>query len=122
MTPEARDLPLRPNNPQGEVSCVGSRVWFELWHPQWGGYCAPCVVEFHKPSVHDDRGLPCFDVYEWHDGEFPTEALHNRRHYCSPEQVIRWGLEIAAAMKQNGHQLDPETRDSLRALADEVLR
>ena len=72
------DTPERP-----DTSGIGERprvvapegiVRNALWHPQWGGYAAPCVVEFHQRGLsevlpEEEHGppydLPCFDVWEW---------------------------------------------------------
>ncbi|MCP4967393.1 MAG: hypothetical protein GY926_19445 [bacterium] len=90
--------------PEAEVD--GS-VAFQLWHPQWGGYCAPCVVVFSK-SPQDGVG-GCFDVYEFHDGEFPTEHNTFRRHYCDADQIVEFGLRIIEMMASCGirHRCDP---------------
>jgi hypothetical protein len=59
-----------------------------LWYPQMGGYVGRCVV---VPSAS------CFDVYVWHDGEFPFEGESPvRLHHCNPEQFVRFGQEVSA--------------------------
>ena len=96
---------------------------FALWHPQWGGYCAPCVVEFNSgesaASAIESDGppyhLPCFDVHEWHDGEFPTEECQGARHYCCAEQLIRFGLDV---MELQVGACDPPVSASLAFLED----
>lgn len=69
---------------------------FAAWYPQMGGYGSFCIV-------HDLRSdAPgCFDVYIWHDGEFPfssadIEEDENGKkvavlHHCDPEQFIIFG-------------------------------
>lgn len=72
---------------------------FQLVHPQWGGYCFPCVVEFdtdggHRGNDETRADLPCFEVHEFHDGEFPTDHVFDTRHYCAAEQLVRFGLDV----------------------------
>jgi hypothetical protein len=67
------------------VTSPHGRPGFAAWYPQIGGYVAPCIVEVNSEG--------CFEVWLWHDGEFPTEddvqPMHF--HHCDPEQFIRFG-------------------------------
>jgi len=67
---------------------------FAAWYPQMGGYAGKAVV------VVDDG---CFDVWVWHDGDFPfspdgsppRESYSPRLiHHCSAEQFISFGKEL----------------------------
>jgi hypothetical protein len=72
------------------------RQRFAAWHPQWGGYTAPCVVEY-GPSAHTPRFETCFDVWVWHDGEFVSDSPR-RFHYCDPGQLIAFGKLVSERM------------------------
>lgn len=76
-----------------QIASDDRAVAFELWHPQWGGYGAPCVVEFDKITGDGDGGPGCFYVTVWHDGEFPREEALGF-HYCAAEQVVDFGLSV----------------------------
>lgn len=92
----------------------GSDFVLTTWHPQWGGYASPCEVRFGKASGDGaGEGIGCFDVTNWHDGEFPTddEECVTRRHYCSAEQVVDFGLDIIDA--QLGRQVSMTDKDKL---------
>lgn len=65
--------------------------WFALWYPQMGGYVGKAVAR----QVGE-----CFDLYVWHDGEFPfsdddvdgwTEQpkCPVLLHHCDSEQFRR---------------------------------
>ena len=52
-----------------------------FWHFQWGGYCGRALLSVMKSS-------DCFDVYVWHDGDFPySDELPKKYHYCGIDQV-----------------------------------
>ena len=80
-------------NERGEAS-------FTTWHPQLGGYAAPCVVSFFR-DVQDTGfserangpALGCFDVSHYHDGKFPCDEPREL-HYCMVEQVLEFGALI----------------------------
>jgi len=64
------------------------RRFLACWYPQMGGYVGRCLVEV-LPTVPDGY---CFEVYVWHDGEFPFEEGTPRQlHHCDPEQFIHFG-------------------------------
>lgn len=89
-----------------------------LWHPQWGGYASPCVVRFSRVSgtsaggPHAAAHAGCFDVMNWHDGEFPiphdSDARPDQKHYCCARQVVDFGLSIYEA--QIKFQIDDSGR------------
>lgn len=94
---------------------------FAMWHPQWGGYASPCIVTFHEATEQGDT--MCFEVHEFHDGEFPTEHETCQRHYCDPWQVIEFGVNVLELqVKHAGCVADREQIDSiverLRALTE----
>jgi hypothetical protein len=63
------------------------------WYPQMGGYVGRCV------AVPADE--PCWDVWIWHDGEFPFSGEDARLpdfsgqprciHHCDPGQFVDFG-------------------------------
>jgi hypothetical protein len=62
-----------------------------IWYPQMGGYAGKAVALLPK-SVEEDA---CFDVYVWHDGEFPFGGGKPRcLHHCSATQFIQFGQTI----------------------------
>jgi len=63
------------------------RVAFAAWHPQWGGYVGKCIVETAR------GGGECFEVHNWHDGEFPVDTPRTL-HYCDPDQLVRFGEKV----------------------------
>jgi hypothetical protein len=92
--------PKEPTAEQcGEMVLVGEDEHsrhFAIWYPQMGGYVGKAVAVICKDS---DEGS-CFDVFVWHDGEFPfSEENPAELHHCSAEQFVRFGEQIAAAMK-----------------------
>jgi len=88
------------------------------WHPQIGGYTSRCVVRLA-------RGTMCFDVYNWHDGEFASNTVVDEKHYCDASQWLRFATLILETQAAWGH-VDDTSRaatcrviDRLRALVDE---
>ncbi len=62
---------------------------FAYWHPQWGGYCGKCVAIVTPGDVDG-----CFNVINWHDGEFPTDDEFVEYHYCAPTQLVDFGITV----------------------------
>ena len=65
---------------------IDGRVMTAAWYPQMGGYVGKCWI--------DPQSSGCFDVYVYHDGEFPfTEADGEPKvvHHCMAEQFIEFG-------------------------------
>lgn len=63
-------------------------------YPQMGGYVGRCWV-----APNGNGG--CFDVWIWHDGEFPFDGARSGAapaflHHCDPEQFIRFGQWVAS--------------------------
>lgn len=76
---------LSPHNQPG-IAC---------WYPSMGGHPAKAIV---VPLPTNDDTDMCFDVYVWHDGEFPFkgEGDWGKRpptelHHCSPDEFIEFG-------------------------------
>lgn len=66
-----------------------------IWYPQMGGYVGKAVVVFSKERGGSGRN-PCFDVYVWHDGEWPFNEGEppNPLHHCNAQQFIDFGREV----------------------------
>lgn len=88
------------------------RPSFAAWYPQMGGYGSHCIVVPCNNANPDDKpGDGCFDVYVWHDGEFPFSRANDlargdlprspaHLHHCSAEQFVRFGTEVAARIAE----------------------
>lgn len=78
------------------------RKGFATWYPQMGGYVGRCVV-LYAPGNN-----ACFDVYVWHDGEFPFDGEGDpaeqptRLHHCMAEQFVAFGQEVLARRGERG--------------------
>jgi len=58
----------------------GGLFGFAFFHPQWGGYTGHGIlIPLGGPGS-------CFDVYVWHDGEFPLDSP-KLYHYCASIQL-----------------------------------
>lgn len=64
---------------------VDGKRAFAAWYPPMGGYVGKCLV------FPDANG--CFDVYVWHDGDFPIHGDVNPAvlRHCDPEHFIEFG-------------------------------
>jgi hypothetical protein len=85
---------------------------FAAWYPQMGGYVGRCVVDlsrrgttmYSQDGVSVERPGRCFDVYLWHDGEFPfpnpghTDETPVRLHFCDPLQFVEFGNLVGLKM------------------------
>ena len=73
------------------------RVGYAAWYPQMGGYTSQAIVEIVGPSG-------CFDVYVWHDGEFPFDGEGGEQprllHHCMAEQFIDFGQVVLRLLSQ----------------------
>jgi hypothetical protein len=82
----------------------GARRLYACFYPQMGGYHGKCLVE--------PKG-GCFDVYVWHDGEFPfgTAAGSPERpahlHHCAAEQFIEFGQFVAGLPGMGEGETEP---------------
>ena len=73
-------------------------VGYAIWYPQMGGYVGKAVALFRKSTPPD----ACFDVYLWHDGEFPFgDAEPIVLHHCDPAQFVTFGRQIIALMESS---------------------
>lgn len=91
-----------------EVEADGRRG-FAAWYPQMGGYVSHCIII---------PGDGCFDVYVWHDGDFPfADDLDGgpprELHHCDADQFIQFG-ELANRLMDTVYdttsEVDPPTR------------
>jgi len=76
----------------------GNEFGYACWYPQMGGYCGKCVVVLEITSG-------CFDVFVWHDGEFPFSdgarpPVH--LHHCDPDQFIEFGHFVKMLQARHG--------------------
>lgn len=114
------------NFPPTSKDCEADKLLFEsdherayaTWHPQWGGYVGRCVVLIGK----DDIG-GCFQVINWHDGEFPSDETYQNYHYCCALQLLRFGLEITEKqVEASTHKRDDfNPSEGLRDLASKMI-
>lgn len=90
-----------PPEPSGEACESGHVFEWEgrqckaLWYPQMGGYVGRAVAVRCGPI----EGHSCFDVYVWHDGDFPFgEGDDDDRprliHHCEARQFIEFGRQL----------------------------
>lgn len=69
-------------------------VMFACSYPQMGGYGSVAVVTANKNKI---GSCGCFDVWVWHDGEFPFAGEGDgsqqpkELHHCDPDQFIKFG-------------------------------
>ncbi len=87
--------PDHPPEPTGDhcnhniMSTWNGERTMAIWYPQMGGYNGKAVVV--GPC---EEG--CFNVYVWHDGEFPFSQGDEGRgpaflHHCDPKQFEMFG-------------------------------
>jgi hypothetical protein len=92
--------PITPREPTGRecedhvaIRLADGRTGYAIWYPQMGGYCGRAVIA-------DSDG--CFDVWIWHDGDFPFNGDDPYRltkgprelHHCDPVQFIQFGETV----------------------------
>lgn len=59
------------------------------FYPQMGGYVGKCLVE---PEPVNNGKDYCFNVYVWHDGEFPfSNGKPRELHHCNAQQFKDFG-------------------------------
>lgn len=106
--------------PTGEQCNANALVYLDdddagyaMWYPQMGGYSSKAVAVFGRmpmEATDSDDGDGCFDVWVWHDGEFPFGGANPRRiHHCMPSQFIQFGETVMALAKSAPKQ--PTRRD-----------
>ncbi len=88
-------VPQEPTHKQCEENepiKFGNRSGFACYYPQIGGYVGKCVV-----LKDQTEGDSCFDVFVWHDGEFPfgENTKPKELHHCSPNQFIEFGKLVS---------------------------
>lgn len=108
-----RATPVEPTADQ----CSANELVFEthetigyaIWYPQMGGYSGKAVAVFWKDQANSNN--ECFDVYVWHDGEWPFHQgeAPTPLHHCCAKQFIEFGEEINALMVKHGKE--DETND-----------
>lgn len=83
-----------------EVVVFEERSWLATFYPQMGGYGGKCWVD-----VTEGVGA-CFDVYVYHDGEFPFAHAPTkepiRLHHCAAQQFRRFADEVETAQGRVG--------------------
>lgn len=85
---------------------------FATYYPQMGGYVSRAVVVV-LPAETKGETDGCFDVYVWHDGEFPFDENDpgNHRgpvaylHHCMPSQFINFGQFVLDRQEQINKEL-----------------
>jgi hypothetical protein len=93
-------VPSRPTTGECEASTVVEwvdkqgykRTGVAAFTPQVGGYPGACVIELFL-------GNKCFNVWVWHDGEFPTGELDQpvSLHFCDVAQFETFAREVKKA-------------------------
>ncbi len=95
-----------PREPTGEQCSANTPIeWngrkaFACWYPQMGGYGGKAVVVPNNDAKGAEEST-CFEVFVWHDGEFPYSAENGddrspaHLHHCSAQQFIRFGETVA---------------------------
>jgi hypothetical protein len=99
---------LTPPEPTGDQCAAhetflgpDGHTYLATFYPQMGGYAGKCLVDLSE-AVDDDG---CFNVYVWHDGEFPfgEGSVRARRkpavlHHCCASQFIEFGQLVQAQL------------------------
>lgn len=97
-------------NTNASLEVEGYDRAFAAWYPQMGGYGSRCIVAYWHDEYAEDPADACFDVFVWHDGEFPFSEDTDvsrlgyarppaRLHHCRAEQFIRFGQTIEKKMR-----------------------
>lgn len=99
----------RPSDDQCSEHAILSKSDTEVnyadWHPQIGGYTSPCVVSFSTISgMKQHPG--CFDVLNFHDGEYPTDHVADVKHYCDARQMIDFALTVLEMQSKHQRSMD----------------
>ena len=105
----------------------GGETTFAVWHPQWGGYCGKALVTFSASADGDypDETFPCFEVLNWHDGEFPIHNVDgppDRKHYCDPQQLIDFALTIMEKQAKQMAKLPVNDLKKLQARVSKLMK
>ncbi len=105
------ETPPEPTSEQCSANAIVAEdehtIAMACWYPQMGGYVGRSVARMHKDSDS------CFDVYVWHNGEFPfSDGDPNgqtpiRLHHCDPAQFVAFG-EALQSLQARFESEDPE--------------
>jgi len=85
-------IPREPTADECSNHAIIERHCWAVWYPQMGGYVGRAVAK------RDESG--CWDVWVWHDGEFPFTGSSGPYddfkkpvlvHHCEPGQFIAFG-------------------------------
>jgi hypothetical protein len=69
-------------------------------YPQMGGYVGKAVACMTGPQS------PCWDVYVWHDGEFPFEGrMPVMLHHCEADQFILFANKLNAFAERHQEEV-----------------
>lgn len=80
-------------NSKASIEGFGSQKAFACYYPQMNGYHGKCIVVIGSED--------CFDVFVWHDGEFPMNGESPTYiHHCCPEQFIQFGQMVKSLQEQ----------------------
>ncbi len=102
---------MKINEPTAEQCSAHETVYEDecnfgvaILYPQMGGYVGKAVAVFGKADdgdTADDMENQCFDVYVWHDGEFPFHDGEDPvvLHHCSAEQFVRFGESMRTVLR-----------------------
>jgi hypothetical protein len=90
--------PFIPREPTADECTRRAKVMdhgWAGWYPQMGGYVSKCVA---VPAGD------CWDVYVWHDGDFPFREGRPPRelHHCEPAQFVEFGNWLIQLRDGNG--------------------
>lgn len=97
------------DEPTAEMCTAGTRITmtdgrkgYATWYPQMGGYVGKAVVAI------DNSGH--FDVWVWHNGDFPFSANHlgveenpRKLHHCDAGQFIAFGQAMNEFAEEADH-------------------
>lgn len=84
----------------------GRATFYAVWTPQFEGYCARALV-MPQWSAGTDYN-ECFDVYVWHDGEFPTQGGPPSHcfHLCMLEQFAWFARSLQTIKRRHDATAD----------------
>jgi hypothetical protein len=107
IPPEPTSEDCEKNSSVVWVTSHWTRHGFAAWYPQMGGYVGRALIfpQTEETNVDAKAGDVCFDVYVWHDGEFPfgdrdaDGRIVALLHHCSPRQFIEFGELVQSRLK-----------------------
>lgn len=106
-------MKAHPAEPTSEQCSAGERFEWNgllhraLWYPQMGGYVGKAVAVLDA----DEH----FDVWVWHDGEFPFTGNDDYRghlepvrlHHCYADQFVHFGEQLAELADEQPEPVNP---------------